>query len=1334
MSSKTVSGGFKMNKIFTEYLKVCLFTLFLVLGGMSSLYAANRYAVANGNWNSTSTWSKSSGGTSGASVPVAGDNVYIERGYTVTVTANAACTNLYFSTATTGNLGTLTINNGVTLTVSGEVTLNNAPSDDVSAIISGAGTLSCANLNIGNNTDPSSSFGKTVVHSLTSTITQLNISQNLTVKSRYTLFFFFFYNYCNGIFIQNSGTVTVNGSVVTNNENSGNSSTLTLGNFSPTLNIAGSTPFNLSGTGTNTITLNGTSATVNYNGAAQQILATTYTNLTLSGTGAKTFPSGTTTVNNVLSIENGTNTNTFTGTLAYGTSATLQYNAGTSNRTVSTEWPATFSSTGGVIVKGTGTITLNEAKTLGLSVPLNITAGATLATSNYAMTFGGDFINNGTFTAGSSNITIANTATTQSIAGFTTTGNVSMTKTSGTATFTGNVSAAGFSLNGTGGTLNCGSGLTHTFTGTFDITAGTLQGGSSTIKINGTPGTLTGSWEEGTSTVDYGGASQIIFATTYYNLVFSSGTKSLSASANISIKGNFTNNATFTYGTSTVTFNGTSPQTIGGSKATTFYNLTINNTGTSGNNTVTLQQPTTVTNVLTLTSGIVNTTSTNLLYVINTMAGAISGGSSTAFVNGPLKRNLPINLSTGTNYFFPVGAETNYYPFTLVNPITGADGGLSSPVQIEAKAANCDGTFDRTLFGLSTTEYWTMTTTGSFTNSSISISRPTAITPYNVIAGSTAVNGAYTSLGGTAGTYEVTNSSSVGSNRYFVLGEESNYWLGSTDTDWGEASNWTAGYVPLADRKIVYATVDNYGTAAVNDLQLDADRTISSLINATNKKLIIPAAKALTVNNTITISDSQNADLILIKSGGSSTPQGTLIFHNDADHPVYATVEMYSKAWIDPNGATNNKYFWQYFGLPFRSLQANPSFYGAYVRKWDETGTTISNHWVQLGNNDVIQSFLGYEICQPSAKTYTWQGILENRDFSSGELAYTSSALYPGQHIFGNSYTAAIDITQINFGNNMEATVYLYNTGSFNNWGTNNGETSNSPTNTNPGTYAAIPQNQAGQGGVQGQIPSMQGFLVKAMSNTTGNTLSIPYSSVAVKNTTLQRAKAANENDSDEKQYLRIDLKTDTVIVDRMWIFNEESCTRSFDNGWDGPKMLTENGTPALCAIEKDGLYQVNSVNNMDETKLGFRKGTATEYTLTFYPKNLQQRYPAVYLLDEATNKAIKIENEETAYTFTATGAGNLQQRFRIVARYYDKGETEGETQIKVFSSKSHIVIDNLSTENGEALIYDISGRKIAQEKFSGESITVYGNYPTGAYVVKAFTNKGTVTERIIVR
>jgi len=542
--------------------------------------------------------------------------------------------------------------------------------------------------------------------------------------------------------------------------------------------------------------------------------------------------------------------------------------------------------------------------------------------------------------------------------------------------------------------------------------------------------------------------------------------------------------------------------------------------------------------------------------------------------------------------------------------------------------------------------------------------------------------------------------------------------------NWNTASHWNIGRI-----------------STENDVVTIRSRCKVTTENAVCKRIIsisdtaylsIEPNQFLTVKETI---ENTNPSCLIVRaSTDGSSPNGSLVFHNDADHPVYGTVEMYSKAYIKSNGASNDKYYWQYFGIPFRSLQANPSFYGAYVRRWDETGTTIQNHWVQLGNNDVIQSFLGYEICQPVAKKYSWQGILENRDFSSGELAYTSSALYPGQHIFGNSYMAAIDITKITFGSNMEATVYLYNTGSYNNWETNKGGTSYSSGNTAGGTYAAIPQNEAGQGGIQGQIPSMQGFLVKAISNATGNTLSIPYSSVAVKNTTLQRAKAGIENVSDEKQYLRIDLKTDSVIVDRMWIFNEANCTRSFDNGWDGPKMLPANGIPALCAMEEDGIYQVNSVNNLDETKLGFRKGTETEYSLAFYPNNLQQRYPAIYLLDEATNKAIRIENEGTVYTFTATGTEDLQQRFRIVTRYYEKGEPEEASQIKIFSSKNHIVIDNLNTENGEALIYDISGRKIGQEKLFGETITVFGDYPTGAYVVRAASNGEIVTKRIIVK
>jgi len=49
-----------------------------------------RYAVANGNWTATSTWSYTDGGPAGASAPVAGTTVYIKSGRTVTVNSSGA--------------------------------------------------------------------------------------------------------------------------------------------------------------------------------------------------------------------------------------------------------------------------------------------------------------------------------------------------------------------------------------------------------------------------------------------------------------------------------------------------------------------------------------------------------------------------------------------------------------------------------------------------------------------------------------------------------------------------------------------------------------------------------------------------------------------------------------------------------------------------------------------------------------------------------------------------------------------------------------------------------------------------------------------------------------------------------------------------------------------------------------------------------------------------------------------------------------------------------------------------------------------------------------------
>jgi autotransporter-associated beta strand protein len=77
----------------TVFSKILLL-IAIVLLTQNFAWAADRYTVATGNWSSTSTWSDVSGGTPGASVPVAGDNVYVEGGYTVTLNANTASLNL----------------------------------------------------------------------------------------------------------------------------------------------------------------------------------------------------------------------------------------------------------------------------------------------------------------------------------------------------------------------------------------------------------------------------------------------------------------------------------------------------------------------------------------------------------------------------------------------------------------------------------------------------------------------------------------------------------------------------------------------------------------------------------------------------------------------------------------------------------------------------------------------------------------------------------------------------------------------------------------------------------------------------------------------------------------------------------------------------------------------------------------------------------------------------------------------------------------------------------------------------------------------------------------
>jgi uncharacterized repeat protein (TIGR02543 family) len=196
----------------------------------------------------------------------------------------------------------------------------------------------------------------------------------------------------------------------------------------------------------------------------------------------------------------------------------------------------------------------------------------------------------------------------------------------------------------------------------------------------------------GTQTATLGGATVV-----NGNLLLSSGTLAAGSNA-LSLAGNWTNNATFAAATGTVTFNGTSGQSIGGSSATTFNNLTVNNA--SG---LTLSLNATVNGTLTLTSGAVATGA-------NTLVMGPSG--SVVRTNGQVYGNFRKTVPTGAspNISFEVGDGTVYAPIALAFSNVTTSGNLTAhttPTEhpnIGTSTFNANKTVNR---------YWTVSNSGA---------------------------------------------------------------------------------------------------------------------------------------------------------------------------------------------------------------------------------------------------------------------------------------------------------------------------------------------------------------------------------------------------------------------------------------------------------------------------------------------------------------------------------------------------------------------------------------------------------------------------------------------
>lgn len=605
-----------------------------------------------------------------------------------------------------------------------------------------------------------------------------------------------------------------------------------------------------------------------------------------------------------------------------------------------------------------------------------------------------------------------------------------------------------------------------------------------------------------------------------------------------------------------------------------------------------------------------------------------------------------------------------------------------------------------------------------------------------------------------------------------------NYWIGGVDNDFNKKENWTYN-VPKEGQSIRFAdgSEDAKKKVAVRDMHLPAGKYFSAnklVNNAPNEKIeegatektpghpavVVPADGGLTVKSVEGFDKDGDKDKLVMKTSTDGKKVGTFILNNDNPclSTVFATVEFkplgtykrgrkatddQDQTSPDYNQTVWNEFDWQYIGLPVKQTTKQTRSKDLYIRAYSEKLNDANHYyrkWTDVPKGSEMKAFVGYEVApvtDAGKGVHKIQGQLNLCDRTivltrqAAEVTASSAKTQDGKrynlghNIVGNSFMAGVDIKNVTLesgepGVEMDNTVYLYTTGSWNDWKNQHSVASSK----DKGGYEAVPINLAGENGMTATIAPMQGFMVKYKNptySTVTGTLTIPYQGLVKKGGEL-RAKAFVMEPENPDGSIRVRIDNGRVY-DKFFMFQRHNTTMAYDNGYDGEKL--NMGEPSAFGSTTDGrTVQVMTVPNVIGAAFSVQVSKGANYDMELTAEGLE--YPNLKLVDMKKETVTPFVDNKVNYFFEGDVDGIEQNRFMFV-------NTPETDFVKVLGSVTGIEGMTITLTKGKAELFNLSGAKIGTFSLPLDAKKLKGQVPAGVYLIKATDGTNVQTSKIVI-